>query len=468
MIMSQFLIRDDVIMTKPNSAAIILAAGKGARMLSDKPKVLHNVGGLSMIGHLINATKNIKKTIVIVGHGREDVEAEITRLHANISTVPQTQQLGTGHAVLQAEQILQGFEGDVAILNGDVPLLTPELLDVLMAEHTTQQNTVTVLTTHVPDPTGLGRILRGRNGAFQSIVEHKDATTEQRLIQEINTGIYLVKTPALFELLHKVTNKNASGEFYLTDIIALANANNDKVNTYHTEDGLALLGVNTPAQLAEAEAIFQLRQRQKALEKGVFLKDPTSTFFNHDTTLGAGTTVGPNVQFLEGVDVGENCALEGNSVLKNTTLEPNTNILSFCHLEGAYVAQGATVGPFARLRSGSNLGQNSKVGNFCEVKNTTLGAGSKASHLTYLGDAEIGMNVNIGAGTITCNYDGTNKHKTTIENGAFIGSNTSLVAPVKIGEGALIGAGATIRKDVGTEQLAFTATAQKQTAKKKV
>ena len=463
-------------MTNSKTAAIILAAGQGTRMLSDMPKVLHKVGGLSMIGHVLSATAGIEKIVAIVGHGRESVQAEMNQHRADVQIAEQTQQLGTGHAVKQARQAFNGFgdgwgdgfPGDVFILNGDVPLVSAQLLDMLYQQHQTQQNTLTVLTTTVPDPTGLGRILRDENGHFQAIVEHNDASQEQRNIEEINTGIYLVKAHVLFELLEKVTNQNAKGEFYLTDIVGLARERGAQVGACQTDEGLALLGVNTPSQLADAEHIFQAWQRQKKLRDGVYLKDSSSTYFNHDTTISKGTIVGPNVQFLANVDVGENCFLEGNAVLKDTTLEPNTHILSFCHLEGACVAQGATVGPFARLRNGSHLGENSKIGNFCEVKNTELGAGSKASHLTYLGDAHIGTNVNIGAGTITCNYDGTNKHKTIIENGAFIGSNTSLVAPVKIGEGALIGAGATIRKDVTPAHLAFTTSAQKQTSKKKV
>ena len=455
-------------MNLKDTAAIILAAGKGTRMLSDKPKVLHEVGGLSMIGHVLAAAAGVGKTTAVVGHGRDEVAAEITRLNPETTTVEQTEQLGTGHAVQQAEEALQGFKGDVAVLNGDVPLITPALLEALFTEHNTQGNTVTVLTTTLPDPTGLGRIVRSDDdGSFQSIIEHKDASAAQRNIGEINTGIYLLKAPAVFELLRQVNNRNAKGEFYLTDIVRLARQKGDKVGTCHTDEGLALLGVNTPQQLAEAERIFQERQRRKKLSDGVFLTDPPSTFFSHDTVIGRGTTIGPNLQFLPGVHVGEEATLEGSSVLRQTTLEARCTVLSFCHLDGAYVAQGATVGPFARLRKGSNLGRNSKVGNFCEVKNTTLGAGSKASHLTYLGDAEIGMDANIGAGTITCNYDGTNKHKTTIENKAFIGSNTSLVAPVRIGEGALIAAGSTIRKDVAQGELAFTKAHQKQTLKKK-
>mgnify|MGYP006270489733 CR=1 FL=1 len=469
MIMSQFLsysVRGNIMNFK-NTAAIILAAGKGTRMQSDKPKVLHEVGGLSMIGHVLTAADQIDKTIAVVGYGRDEVVAELHRLNPDATAVEQTEQLGTGHAVQQAEEALKGFTGDVVVLNGDVPLVTPELLEQMFSDHHSQNNTVTVLTTTVPDPTGLGRIIRDTDGNFQSIIEHKDATEIQRQVDEINTGIYLVKAPDVFDLLRQVTNKNASGEFYLTDIVELARNKGQKVGTCFTDDGPALLGVNTPQQLADAERIFQERQRLKKLSDGVFLKDPSSVFFSHDTVIGKGTSIGPNVQCLKGVNIGENNVIEGNTVLKDTTSEAGVTVLSFCHLEGAVISSGCSVGPFARLRPGTGLGQNSKVGNFCEMKNTTLGAGSKASHLSYLGDAEIGMEVNIGAGTITCNYDGRNKHKTTIENKAFIGSNTSLVAPVRIGEGALIGAGATIRKDVGRNELAFTSAQQKQTSKKK-
>lgn len=450
-----------------NTAAIVLAAGKGTRMQSDLPKVLHEVGGLSMIGHTLKAADGTAKTIAIVGHGREAVEEEILKRFPTTICVAQKEQLGTGHAVLQARDALQGFSGDVAVLNGDVPLITTDLLKDLFSTHQRAGNTVTVLTTTVPDPTGLGRIIRDGAGNFKAITEHKDASEKQREIDEINTGIYIVRAPEVFSLLEKTSNQNASGEFYLTDIVSLALESGGKVGTHKTDDGLALLGVNTPAQLAEAERIFQQRARKKKLESGVFLKDAASTFFSADTLLGKGTTVGPNVQFLAGVRCGEGCAIEGNSFLKDTRAESNVTILSFCHIEGADIAAGATVGPFARLRPGSSLGVNSKVGNFCEVKNTTLGAGSKASHLTYLGDAEIGMDVNIGAGTITCNYDGTKKHQTSIENSAFIGSNTSLVAPVRIGEGALVAAGSTIRKDVAKGSLAYSRSAQNTTTRKK-
>ena len=266
----------------------------------------------------------------------------------------------------------------------------------------------------------------------------------------------MAKAPAVFELLAKVSNNNASGEFYLTDIAALAHAEGLNVGTHHTDAGRALLGANTRIQLAEAEGIYQHRRRQEAMANDVTMLDPQTVYFSHDTVLGGNMMLGPNIRFLTGVTVGDDVTIEGNCVLEETTVGPGCNILSFCHISGAELADNVSVGPFARLRTGTVMGTGSKVGNFCELKKATLGPGSKMGHLSYAGDATIGRNVNIGAGTITCNYDGTNKHHTTIEDEAFIGSNTSLIAPVTIGHGAVVGAGSAINKDIPAASLGVT------------
>ncbi|MBI1364060.1 MAG: UDP-N-acetylglucosamine diphosphorylase/glucosamine-1-phosphate N-acetyltransferase [Proteobacteria bacterium] len=443
-------------------AVAIMAGGKGTRMKSDMPKVLHPVAGKPMLGHVLDAAAELAPThtVVIVGHGADKVREFISAYSSDVQAAEQTQQLGTGHAVLQTEDALKGFEGHLLILSGDVPLVTPDLLFTLTEKHLEKDNAVTVVTTTADDPTGLGRIRRKGN-QFVGIVEHKDATDEERMIDEINTGIYAVAAPLIYDLLRKTGNNNAQGEYYLTDIVTLALQDGLKVGTCKVDDGEALLGVNSRAQLATTEHLFQQRKRAELMADGVTFIDPATTYLSADTQIGRDSIIGPNCRFFENVSLGERVELEGSSYLRNTTVHDDTHIYAFCHLEGVKVRAKCSIGPFARLRPGTLLENGAKVGNFVETKATTIGKGSKVNHLSYIGDAVVGVEVNIGAGTITCNYDGANKHQTVIADGAFIGSNTSLVAPVKIGVGATVGAGSTITKDVPPEALAVTRAEQK-------
>jgi len=443
-------------------SVVIMAGGKGTRMKSALPKVLHPIAGKPMLGHVIDAATELapSQTLTIVGHEAAQVRAYLANQYPEVDTVEQTKQLGTGHAVLQTEEALKNFDGHVLILSGDVPLLTPELLMVLSEKHLSRENAVTVLTTTTEDPTGLGRIRR-KNNQFVGIVEHKDATDEEREINEINTGIYAVKSPLIFDLLRKTGNTNAQGEYYLTDIVTLALQDGLKVGTCKTDDGKALLGVNSRAQLAFTEALYQDRLRDAIMAEGVTLIDPSSTYFSADTQIGRDSVIGPHCRFLAGVSLGERTEMEGHTVMANCTVHDDCKILAFSHIDGAKIRSDCTVGPFARLRPGTLMEHGSKVSNFCELKKTSLGKGSKVNHLSYIGDATIGAGVNIGAGTITCNYDGVNKYQTVINDGAFIGSNTSLVAPLTIGASATIGAGSTITQDVPPEALALTRPEQK-------
>jgi bifunctional UDP-N-acetylglucosamine pyrophosphorylase/glucosamine-1-phosphate N-acetyltransferase len=446
---------------------VILAAGKGTRMKSDLPKVLHPLAHRPLLAHVLAAATPLHPAalVTVIGHGAETVRDTIAPLApANHTFAMQAEQLGTGHAVQQAKAALGALVDDataaVLILSGDVPLVTAALLQGLLAAHQADRATVTVLSTHVPDPTGLGRIVRDTAGSFVGIVEHKDASPAERAIAEINTGIYVVQAKALFQLLADVKNTNSQNEYYLTDILGLAVARGLKAHVHTTDLGATLLGINTREQLAFCEGIWQQAKRRDVMLNGATLLDPATTYFSTDTAIGREVTIGPNTQFLPGVHVADGVTLEGNTVLANTTLERGAVVHPFCHLEGALLKAGASVGPFARLRPGSVLGEEAKVGNFVEIKKTTLGKGAKASHLTYLGDSTVGPGANIGAGTITCNYDGVNKHHTTIGEGAFIGSNSSLVAPVSVGAYATVGAGSTITRDVPPDTLALTRSEQ--------
>lgn len=425
-----------------NTAAIVLAAGLGTRMNSDLPKVLHPLAGRPMIQHLLGSIAEIgaAPTVVVVGEGSDAVADAVTP-HP---TAVQAEQLGTGHAVLQARRALKDFDGDVLIVFGGDPLITPATLDAMLARRrAADAPAVVVLGFRPDDPALYGRLVTDSEGMLSGIVEARDATPEQLAIGLCNSGVMCVDAKRLFELLDRVGNDNAKSEYYLTDIVALARADGLACAVIEG-DAEELIGVDDRADLARAEAVMQRRLRAQAMRGGATLQDPDTVYFSYDTTLGRDVTVGPNVVFGPGVSVGD-----------------GVTIRAFCHIEGAKVADGAVVGPFARLRPGAELGQGVHVGNFVEVKNAILETGAKANHLTYIGDARVGAGANIGAGTITCNYDGFFKHMTDIGAGAFIGSNTALVAPVKVGDGAIVGAGSTIAKDVAADALAVTRAPQR-------
>lgn len=417
------------------AAAILLAAGKGTRMKSKLPKVMHRIAGRTMVGHVLDhlSPLALSRTIVVVAPGMEDVAAEV----APNSTAIQAEQLGTGHAVGCAKAALGDFAGDVLVLYGDTPFVTTETLRRMLERRRRPDNpAIVVLGMRPADPSGYGRLVQSADGLLDRIVEHKDATDAERAIGLCNSGVMAIDGTVLWALVDRLDNKNAKGEFYLTDCIAHARRDG-RCCAFVEAPADELLGVNSRVELAGAEALFQEAMRRKAMEEGATLTDPGSVFFATDTRIGRDVVIGPNVQFGPGVEI-----------------EDDVEIRAFCHIEGARIERGATIGPFARIRPGSTIGERARVGNFVELKKAKLGAGAKAPHLTYLGDATVGANANIGAGTITCNYDGFAKARTRIGAGAFIGSDVSLVAPVTVGEGAIIAAGSVITRDVPTDALA--------------
>jgi bifunctional UDP-N-acetylglucosamine pyrophosphorylase/glucosamine-1-phosphate N-acetyltransferase len=422
-------------------AVVILAAGQGQRMNSRRPKVLHPLAGLPMIGHVLRTVARLKpqRTVVVVGPGMNEV-AEAVR-PATIAV--QDKPLGTGHAVAAAKSALRGFRGDVLIVFGDTPLLTVTTLRRLVAARRARRDpAVVVLGFRPADPAAYGRLVAGRNGMIERIVEFKDAKPAERAIAWCNGGAMAADGKHLFALLAKLNRRNAKGEYYLTDIVALARQRRLSC-VMVAGDAAEVRGINSQAELAAAAAALQDRLRLSAMAKGATLIDSASIWLSHDTKLGSDVVIDPNVFFGPGV-----------------TLANNVWIRAFSHLEGATVGRGAIVGPFARLRPGTRVAAFAHIGNFVEVKNAKIGRAAKANHLTYIGDAIVGAGANIGAGTITCNYDGRDKHRTEIGRDAFIGSNTSLVAPVKIGKGAMIGAGSVISADVPPHALALERGAQ--------
>lgn len=422
-------------MTRP-IAAVILAAGKGTRMKSALHKVLHPIAGRPMLLHLADAVAALgtARTVVVTGAGREQVEAVVAPL--GIATALQAEQLGTAHAVLQAQAALAGFEGDVLILYGDVPLVEPETMRRMIDRlHGDDAPVAVVLGFRPADPGAYGRVIADAAGRIARMVEFKDASADERAETLCNSGLMAVRSGDLFALLARVGNDNAAGEYYLPDIVMLAAADGRASAVIETSaDEVA--GVNSRAELAAVGLAWQQQRRGRAMADGATLVAPETVWFAHDTVLGRDVTVEPNVVFGPGVTVADGAIIH-----------------AFSHLEGAAVGERAEVGPYARLRPGAVLGTGSKVGNFVEVKKATLGEGAKASHLTYLGDADVGAGANIGAGTITCNYDGFFKYRTVIGEGAFVGSNSALVAPVTIGAGAIVGAGSVVTTDVEVDAL---------------
>jgi len=423
-------------MTDTPLAAIILAAGKGTRMKSALHKVLHPVAGRPMLGHLADAVAAIgaAQTVIVAGAGREQVEAFAAPL--GLAVAVQAEQLGTAHAVQQAQAALAGFEGDILILYGDVPLVTAETMTRMVARlHEADAPAVVVLGFRPAETLTYGRII-AEHGRILKMVEHKDASITERAETLCNSGLMAVRAADLWRLLDQVGNANAAGEYYLPDIVMLANAEG-RVSAVIETDPHEVAGVNSRAELAEIEALWQQNRRARAMADGASLIAPETVWFAWDTQLGRDVTVGQNVIFGP-----------GTSISDEVTIHP------FCHIEGARVEKGAIIGPYARLRPGADIGAAAHVGNFVEIKKARLGEGAKANHLTYIGDAEIGAGTNIGAGTITCNYDGFGKYLTKIGANAFIGSNSALVAPVSIGDGAIIGAGSVVTSDVPADALA--------------
>ena len=430
---------------------VILAAGQGTRMRSALPKVLHPIAGKAMLGHVIDRARELtpQKIHVVIGHGAETVKQRLAADDLNF--VVQQEQLGTGHAVAQALPHLSAER--VLILYGDVPLIEMSTLERLLEQVSAQQ--LALLTVELADPTGYGRILRDNRGEVYAIVEHKDADATQKAIREGNTGILAVPGERLGEWLGRLSNSNAQGEYYLTDVIAMAVSDGLRVATAQPDDAMEVQGANDRKQLADLERHYQWRAAQALMTQGVTLLDPTRFDLRGQVQTGRDVTIDINVILSGTVVIEDNVEIGPNCVIHNSTLKRGAVIKANSHLDGAVVGEGADVGPFARLRPGSVLEARVHVGNFVELKNAHLNEGSKAGHLSYLGDAVLGKNCNVGAGTITCNYDGANKYRTEIGDDVFIGSNSSLVAPVTLGDGATTAAGSTITENVPAQTLAL-------------
>lgn len=431
-------------------------------MKSALPKVLHRAGELPLIEHVFRTAAALapRSTTVIVGHQADIVEHALAK-RLGLRFAVQQPQLGTGHALLQAEPVLAGADGTVVLLSGDVPLLQPATLEALVRTHLERGAAATVLTAVVEDPHGYGRIIREEDasgsgtGRIAAIVEHKDATPAQRQVSEINSGIYAFALGGLFAALKGIGAANAQGEYYLPDLVTIYRAAGRLVETVVAPDPREILGVNSRKELADVSAILRASRNEALMEAGVTIIDPASAFIGSDVTIEADTILHPGV-YLEGrTSIGAGCVIHSGVRIIDSRIDDQVVINNFCVISESHVSRGATLGPFAHIRPQSEIGEDARVGNFVELKKTTLGRGSKANHLAYLGDATIGAKVNVGAGTITCNYDGVAKHATVIEDGAFIGSDSQLIAPVRVGAGAYVAAGSSITADVPAGSLAI-------------
>ena len=439
----------------PAIHVVVLAGGKGTRMKSAVPKVLHSAGGRPLIEYALQAAASLSPaSIVVVVGSQADQLQETLAKRPGLAIAFQEPQLGTGHALLQAEPLLRGARGTLVLLSGDVPLLGAKTLGALVRLHQSRKAAATVLTAVVPSPAGYGRIVR-QGDQITAIVEHRDASPLEREIREINSGVYAFDIAPLFAALRDIGSSNAQGEYYLPDLVKIYRARGLTVETLRLEDPQEILGVNSRKELADVASILKAAKNDELMAAGVTIVDPATAFIGADVTIGADTVIQPGV-YLEGnTRIGARCQINSGVRIVNSVVDDGAIIKNFCVIIDSHISSGAQVGPFAHLRPQSDVGEDARVGNFVELKKTTLGRGSKAGHLAYLGDATIGEQVNIGAGTITCNYDGTTKHPTVIEDGAFIGSDSQLIAPVRVGKGAYVAAGSSITHDVPSEALAI-------------
>lgn len=434
-----------------------MAAGKGTRLKSKHPKVLHEIGGQPILAHVIAAAAKVvppADIFAIIGHEADRVREALA--HTGVNFVLQAEQRGTGHALMVAREALTPYD-QVIVLSGDAPLITPETIRKLSEFHTAHQATMTLLTADLANPFGYGRVLRksAKSPEVRAIVEEKAATAQQKKIHEINSGFYAFSVPALYEHIGSLSTDNAHHEYYLTDMAAVLSRNRKKVVAMKTSDAGEILGSNTRAEMMDLDALLRLAKCRQLLSEGVTIFYPQTCVIDSDVEVGADTVIEPFVQLLGTTKIGSDCRIRSYSVIRNSEIGGNVTVNPGTIMDDARVAANAMVGPYSRLRPGSDIGEGAHVGNFVETKKIKLGKGSKANHLTYLGDAEIGEGVNVGAGTITCNYDGANKHKTVIEDGAFIGSDATLVAPVRVGRGAYVAAASCITEDVPADSLAL-------------
>lgn len=439
-------------------SAVILAAGQGTRMKSERAKVLHEIGGAPLVSYPVKLALELgaAPTVLVIGHQGDAVRAALEReLPGKLRFALQAEQRGTGHAVLQALPALEGFEGRVLILYGDVPLLRRETIDRLIEVMTKESRALVAVTMWLEDPSGYGRIIRDALGRVAKVVEHKDASPEEREIREGNAGIYLIDSRFLRGALGSLKNENAQGEYYLTDLVELAAQHPQGAGTVLLHDPREVLGVNDRAQLAELDAILRERINQRWMREGVTIVDPATTFIGPEVIIGRDTIIRPGAHLRGRTRIGRDCVIDVGAVLVDAQVSDEVEIRPYTVIEEAEVHPRAILGPFSRLRPGSEVMEQAHVGNFVELKKTRLGRGAKANHLAYLGDAKIGENANVGAGTITCNYDGFGKYVTEIGDRVFVGSNATLVAPLKIGEDSYVAAGSTLTEDVGPNSLVF-------------
>ena len=441
----------------PRVAIAIMAAGKGTRLKSRHPKVLHEVGGKPILAHVIAAVKEVvaaQDIFTVIGHEAERVRAAVA--DSGVQFVLQAEQRGTGHALMVAREALSPYD-QVIVLSGDAPLITPETIQKLSEFHLARKATMTLLSADLQNPSGYGRVIRksAKNPEVKAIVEEKAANAPQKKIREINSGFYAFSVPDLYEHIDGLTTQNAHGEYYLTDMAGIFHRARKKVVAMKTPQAGEVLGTNTRAEMVDLDARLRMAKCLQLMNDGVTIFYPTTCVIDSDVEIGPDTVIEPFVQLLGKTKIGADCHIRSYSVIKDTEIGDGVTVLPSCVMDDSHIAKGAIVGPYSRLRPGSDIGEGAHLGNFVETKKIKLGKGSKANHLTYLGDAEIGEGVNVGAGTITCNYDGVHKHKTVIEDGVFVGSDATLVAPVTLGKGSYVAAGSCITDDVPADSLAL-------------
>ena len=452
-------------------SVVVLAAGSGTRMKSALPKVMHKLSGKPMINWVISSVEklNPEKIVVVLGHKAEIVEEYLKSLeNPKIKVVYQKEQLGSAHALIQAQKEFKNYNGELLVISGDVPLVNSSTLSALIKHNKTSEASITVLAAQVENPFGYGRMIKtgtGTESVLEKIVEEKDASNEEKLIKEINSGIYCFDKN-IWNALSKVKPKNVKKEYYLTDTVEILKKSGKKASFVVTRDSFEVKGINNRKELAQAERILQERKTQSLLENGVTFINPENTYVSYDAKIGADTVIYPGVFISNGVSIGKNCVIQGTSFIKNSQIGDNCEI-SYSYVNGAVINKNVKIGPFSHIRPDSVLKDNVRVGNFSEIKKSVVSTGSKVNHLSYIGDAVVGSRVNIGAGTITCNYDGQKKHQTHIGDNSFVGSNVNFVAPVKIGKSALIAAGSTITHDIPSGKLAIARARQEVKQRKK-
>ena len=445
-------------MPRKTRNTIILAAGKGTRMQSGLYKVLHHVCGRTMVNHVLTQVEqtHMDNIVTIIGYGSNAVKNELGN---RTQYAIQKKQLGTGNAVLQAESLLKNLDGDTMVVSGDTPLFKAETFEKLFKYHDRTQSAVTILTSKTPNPTGYGRIVRNDLGIVEKIVEQKDATKAEKAIHEINTGVYVFNNQKLFRALHQIDNNNAQGEYYLTDVIQVLKQAGNQINAYQMTDFNESIGVNNRRALARANQVMYRRRANYFMDHGVSIIDPDHTYIDVDVSIGPDTLIEPGVRLHRGTVIGKHCVIGAHSEIFNSELHNHVHVIA-SYLQDAQMDDYSNIGPYSHLRHGAKIGPHVHLGNFVEVKQATLGAGTKVGHLTYIGNAKLGKNINVGCGVIFCNYDGAHKHTSTVGDGAFIGSNSDLIAPVHVADHSFIAAGTNVTNDVNRYDMAIARSRQ--------